>query len=78
MEKWINGVCDRVDQLTAQLPYYQQLLAQRNELEPRYREILSNLAEEDADVIHEFYYLTTEMDYQKTQTAYWVGCSHQG
>ena len=74
MEKWIHGVCDRVDRLCAQQPYYQELLAQRMELEPRYREILKKLSEEDADVIHEFYYLSTEMDYQKVQTAYQVGC----
>ena len=77
MEKWINGVCDQVDLLTARQPYYQELLAQRNKLEPRYREILHTLSKVDADVILEFYYLTTEMDYQKAQTAYRVGCSQR-
>lgn len=69
MRAWINGVCDLVDRLTAQQPYYQELLARRNDLEQRYWKILNSLSDEDAEVICEFYYLTTEMDYQRTQTA---------
>ena len=69
MRAWINGVCDLVDRLTAQQPYYQELLARRNDLEQRYWKILNSLSDEGAEVICEFYYLTTEMDYQRTQTA---------
>ena len=73
MKEWIDGICDRVDQLTAQQPYYQELLAQFRKLEPLYREVLASLPAEDAEVISDFFYLTTEMEYQKTQTAYNYG-----
>ncbi len=74
MRAWINGVCDLVDQITKQKPYYQELLARRNELDARYQEILGSLSDEEAEVICEFFYLTTEMDYQRTQAAYEYGC----
>ena len=74
MKGWLYGPCDEVDRLTQQQPYYQELLASRNALESRYMKILDSLSKEDAEVIHDYYYLTTEMDYQKTQTAYAYGC----
>lgn len=74
MKAWIDCVCDRVDQITKQQPYYQELLARRNELDPRYQAILGSLSDEDAEIISEFIYVTTEMDYQRTQTAYAYGC----
>ena len=75
MRDWINGACDEVDRLTAQQPYYQELLAKRKRLESRYLEILSSLSEADAEVIGEYGFLTSEMDYQRTQTAFQVGRS---
>ena len=74
MTEWINRVCDRVDQLTAEQPYFQELLARHRALEPQYQEILSSLPQQDAEILIEYLYLTTEMDYQKTQTAYAYGC----
>ena len=74
MKEWINGPCDHVDRLTKQQPYYQELLAQRNNLEARYNEILQSLTNEEAEVICEYFFLTTEMDYQRIQTAYEYGC----
>ena len=77
MLDWISGICDEVDRRTAQQAYYQELFAQWTVLKPRYEEILRSLSEADADVIEEFYYLTTEMDYQRMQTAYRIGCLQQ-
>ena len=77
MEDWINRICDKVDRITAQQPYYQELLSRRNELEQRYLKILSSLSDADAEIVGEYQYLTTEMDYQKAQTAYRLGCKQQ-
>ena len=74
MRAWINGICDLVDQLTALHPEYQELMAQWEAILPRYQEILDSLPEADAEVLREFEYLSKEMDYQKMQTAYRVGC----
>ena len=73
MRDWINGACDEVDRLTAQQPYYQELLAKREKLEQRYLEILCSLSDADAEVVGEYAFLTSEMDYQRTQTAFQVG-----
>ncbi|MBE6951098.1 MAG: hypothetical protein E7451_07150 [Ruminococcaceae bacterium] len=75
MRDWINGACDEVDRLTAQQPYYQELLSKRKRLERRYLEIVSSLSEADAEVIAEYEFLTSEMDYQRIQTAFQVGRS---
>ena len=75
MREWINGACDEVDRLTAQQPYYQELLAKRKRLEQRYLQIISSLSEADAEVVAEYAFLTSEMDYQRTQTAFQVGKS---
>ena len=74
MRAWINGICDLVDKLTALQPEYQELMAQWKAILPRYQEILDSLPEADAEVLREFEYLSKEMDYQKMQTAYRVGC----
>ncbi len=74
MQAWINGICDLVDRLTTGQPEYQELLAQWQELMPRYLEILDTIPEADAEVLREYEYLVKEMDYLKMQTAYEVGC----
>ena len=74
MQTWINGICDLVDRLTAEKPEYLELLAQWQELMPRYLEILDTIPEADAEVLREYEYLVKEMDYLKMQTAYEVGC----
>ena len=78
MRDWINGACDKVDQLTAQQPYYQELNAKRKQLEKRYLEIVSSLSDADAEIIAAYAYLTSEMEYQRTQTAFQVGRSAKG
>ena len=77
MRAWINGICDQVDQLTALQSEYQELMSQWKALLPRYQEILDSLPEADAEVLQEFEYLSKEMDYQKMQTAYRVGCQQK-
>ena len=77
MRAWINGICDQVDQLTALQSEYQELMSQWKALLPRYQEILASLPEADAEVLREFEYLSKEMDYQKMQTAYRVGCQQK-
>ena len=56
---------------------YQELMSQWKALLPRYQEILASLPEADAEVLREFEYLSKEMDYQKMQTAYRVGCQQK-
>ena len=77
MEDWISRICDEVDHITAQQPYYRELLSRREELEQRYLEILGSLSDADAEIVAEYHYLTTEMSYQRTQTAYRLGCRKQ-
>ena len=73
MRDWINRVCDEVERLTAQQPYYQELFSKRKELEQRHLEVIASLSDADAEVIAEYEFITTEMDYLRTQTAYLVG-----
>ena len=73
MKAWINGICDEVDRLTAQQAEYQELLSQWRTLEPRYLEILASLPEEDAELLREYEYLFSEMEYLKRQNAYQFG-----
>ena len=73
MKAWINGICDEVDRLTAQQAEYQELLSQWRALEPRYLEILASLPEADAELLREYEYLFSEMEYLKRQNAYQFG-----
>ena len=73
MNAWINGICDEVDRLTAQQAEYQELLSQWRALEPRYLEILASLPEADAELLREYEYLFSEMEYLKRQNAYQFG-----
>ena len=73
MKAWINGICDEVDRLTAHQAEYQELLSQWRALEPRYLEILATLPEEDAELLREYEYLFSEMEYLKRQNAYQFG-----
>ena len=73
MNAWINGICDEVDRLTAQQAEYQKLLSQWRALEPRYLEILASLPEADAELLREYEYLFSEMEYLKRQNAYQFG-----
>ena len=75
MQAWINGICDLVDERTARLPDYQDLLAHWQELLPHYMNLLDTLPEVDAEILREYEYLVKEMDYLKMQTAYDIGCS---
>ena len=77
MKAWINGICDEVDRLTAQQAEYQELLSQWRTLEPRYLEILASLPEEDAELLREYEYLFSEMEYLKRQNAYQFGCQQK-
>ena len=73
MIAWINGICDEVDRFTAQQAEYQKLLSQWRALEPRYLEILASLPEADAELLREYEYLFSEMEYLKRQNAYQFG-----
>ena len=77
MNDWINGDCDRADDLAAQAPYSQDLSHQLRCLEPRYERFLQALSEEDRDFLTDYIYLTTEIAYQKTQAAYLIGKSRR-
>ena len=77
MNDWINGDCDRADDLAAQAPYCQDLCHQLRGLEPRYERFLQALSEEDRDFLTDYIYLTTEIAYQKTQAAYLIGKSRR-
>ena len=77
MNAWINGICDEVDRLTAQQAEYQELLSQWRALEPRYLEILASLPEADAELLREYEYLFSEMEYLKRQNAYQFGCQQK-
>ena len=77
MNDWINGDCDRADDLAAQDPYCQDLCRQLQCLEPRYERFLQTLTEEDRDFLTDYIYLTTEIAYQKTQAAYLIGKSRR-
>ena len=63
MNDWINGDCDRADDLAAQAPYCQDLCHQLRCLEPRYERFLQALSEEDRDFLTDYIYLTTEIAY---------------
>ena len=77
MKAWINGICDEVDRFTAQQTEYQKLLTQWRALEPRYLEILASLPEEDAELLRDYEYLFSEMEYLKRQNAYQFGCQQK-
>ena len=73
MDDWIMGVCDQVDALVAQDPYYQELNARRRELEAVCRKILDSLPKSSREALTEYEYTILEMAYQRTQTAYRLG-----
>lgn len=70
---WIYGACDQVDRIVAQEQYYQELDTQRLELETAYERILKILSDEDREILTDYVYVISEMEYQKTQAAYRLG-----
>ena len=77
MDDWIMGACDQVDALVAKDPYYQELSAQRKELESACQKILDSLPADAREALTEYEYTIMEMAYQRTQTAYQLGKMQQ-
>ena len=77
MDDWINGICDQVDIVAAQDPYYLELMQQRDDLEQKCMDILKTLPDNHQRALTNYEYTIMEMAYQRAQIAYQIGKKHR-
>ena len=72
MLDWVNHGADRVDERASVAPETQALVAALQKIEDAHAAILDKLSPEDRETILEYEDLITEIEYRKTQIAYYL------
>ena len=72
MLDWINYGADRVDAVAAGDGEYQALVAALRAVEDAHAAVLQKLTEEERELMLEYEDLITEIEYRKTQIAYYL------
>lgn len=72
MLNWINYGADHVDALAAADGEFQALLTALRKVESAHAAILEKLSPEDRETVLEYEDLLTEIEYRKTQIAYYL------
>lgn len=73
MLQWIQEGADRVEQIAKTDREFQELVTKLNRVEQAHTAVLETLSEQDRETILEYEDLITELEYQKTRIAYYLG-----
>lgn len=76
MLEWVYRIADRVDAMAKADPEYRELDRQRKALEGAYMALLARLSEEDQELFLEYMNLAVDMQYRKSQLAWYYGKQH--
>ncbi len=77
MLQWIQEGADRVEQIAKTDREFQKLVTRLNQVEQAHTAVLETLSEQDRETILEYEDLITELEYQKTRIAYYLGKKSQ-
>ena len=73
MEKWLRIGKHQVMEILSHDPEFQKLLAELEQAELKYQEVLAKLSPEDQKIVENYIALCEDVEYQKTHTAYKCG-----